>query len=212
MANIWTINVDDCISVLLTGLVTSADTGNEDLVIVSRTALVDFCEGSPKNLKQICEALLRNLKQNQGQDRVIVPTLEVVAYLFHIGQLQRCPEINLRQLCLLAQKAAYKTGNVRKLEACIKVYGAIAAVDVIDGPPHISPELATKRSEGILEAKRRLGALLIHPWPRARCLVVDELWSLMPDADTKQAKLLAVDWSKAEKSQIKTIVGQLGLE
>ncbi|KAI0387634.1 tubulin folding cofactor D C terminal-domain-containing protein [Hypomontagnella monticulosa] len=208
----WTLGRDDCMSILIAGLVTSADTGNEDLVIVSRAALAEFCEESDENLTQICAALVRNLKQYQSQDRIMVPTLEVVVYLFHVGLLQRCPEINLRQLCILVQKAAYKTGNVRKLEACIKVYGAIAAVDADAREPQISPELATKRREGVLEARRRLGALMAHPWPRARSLVVDELWSFMDDGDSKQAKLLTIDWGKAEKPYIKNIVHELGLE
>ncbi|KAI1470788.1 tubulin folding cofactor D C terminal-domain-containing protein [Daldinia caldariorum] len=214
VAQYRTLNLDDCISILLAGLVTSADTGNEDLVIVSRAALADFCVESAENLKQICAAFLRNLKQYQGQDRVIVPTLEVVAFLFHVGVLQQCAEMNLRQLCVLVQKAAYKTGNVRKLEACIKVYGAIAAVDAAGDMSGMSSELATKRREGVLEAKKRLAALLAHPWPRARCLVVDELWELIgdDDGDARRAKLLAVDWGKAEKSYVKNIVGELGLE
>ncbi|KAI1805259.1 tubulin folding cofactor D C terminal-domain-containing protein [Daldinia bambusicola] len=214
VAQYGTLGLDNCISILLAGLVTSADTGNEDLVIVSRAALADFCAESAENLKQICAALLRNLKQYQGQDRVIVPTLEVIAFLFHVGVLQQCPEINLRQLCVLVQKAAYKTGNVRKLEACIKVYGAVAAVDAAAHMPGISPDLATKRREGVQEARKRLAALLAHPWPRARCLVVDELWGLIDDGegDARRAKLLSVDWGKAEKSYVKNIVGELGLE
>ncbi|KAI0848250.1 tubulin folding cofactor D C terminal-domain-containing protein [Daldinia vernicosa] len=215
VAQYWTLSADDCISILLAGLVTSADTGNEDLVIVSRAALADFCGESTENRKQACTALLRNLKQYQGQDRVIIPTLEVVAYLFHVGVLQQCAEINLRQLCVLVQKAAYKTGNVRKLEACIKVYGAIAAVGAGDDVPGISSELATKRREGVLEARKRLGVLLVHPWPKTRCLVVDELWGLVDDGndgDTKRAKLLSVDWGKAEKAYVKNIAGELGLE
>ncbi|KAL7627596.1 hypothetical protein AAE478_001789 [Parahypoxylon ruwenzoriense] len=214
LTNVWAVDADECISTLLAGLVTSADTGNEDLVIVSRAALSGFCEDSLENLMQICAALLHNLKKHQGQDRVVVPTLEVIAYLFHIGQLQRCSELNLRHLCILVQKAAYKTGNVRKLEACIKVYSAIAAVNIDDQALSPMPsEIAGKRRDGILEAKRRLGALMIHPWPRVRSLVVDELWGLMDeDTDAKQAKLLAVDWSKAEKAYIKKTIEELGLE
>ncbi|KAI1083562.1 tubulin folding cofactor D C terminal-domain-containing protein [Whalleya microplaca] len=216
----WTIGVEACSSVLLAGYVTSADTGNEDLVIASRAALADFCAASHENLRRICAGLLRNLKQYQGQDRIIVPTLEVVAYLFHIGQLQQCdPEddLNPRQLCLLAQKAAYKTGNVRKLEACIKVYGAVAAVDqngVQNPEVKSTPELAQKRREGVLEARRRLGGLMMHPWPRVRSLVVDELWSLLDGNETegKQAKLLTVDWAKAGKPYIKDVVQELELE
>ncbi|KAI0888880.1 tubulin folding cofactor D C terminal-domain-containing protein [Annulohypoxylon maeteangense] len=210
IVKVWTPDEEDCISILLAGLVTSADTGNEDLVIVSRAALADFCVDSSENLKRICAALVHNLKVYQGQDRIVIPTLEVVAYLFHAGLLQLCPEINLRQLCVLVQKAAYKTGSVRKLEACIRVYGAIAAVDVND---QVAGEMVTKRREGVLEAKKRLGALMTHPWPRARCLVVDELWSLTDEYENAEMrKLLTVDWSKAEKSYVKKVVGELGLE
>ncbi|KAI2469910.1 tubulin folding cofactor D C terminal-domain-containing protein [Annulohypoxylon bovei var. microspora] len=201
IAKVWKVSEDDCISILLAGLVTSADTGNEDLVIASRAALANFCEQSAENLKRTCSALVRNLKSYQGQDRVVIPTLEVVAYLFHVGMMQNHPDINLRQLCVLMQKAAYKTGSVRKLEACIKVYSAIAGVDADD------------QIAGVLEARKRLGALMTHPWPRARSLVVDELWGLMDgDENGEKANLLAVDWSKAEKSHVKKIVGELGLE
>ncbi|KAI0161615.1 tubulin folding cofactor D C terminal-domain-containing protein [Hypoxylon sp. FL1284] len=210
MSKILAAGIDDCMSSLLAGLVTSADTGNEDLVIASRAALASFCEESAENLQQICATLLHNLRQYQGEDRIIVPTLEIVAYLFHAGLLQQCTEINLRQLCLLTQKAAYKTGNVRKLEACIKVYGAIAAVEVDE---RLSAEAISKRREGVQEARRRLGALMVHPWPRVRSLVVDELWGLMAnDPGTKPAKLLTTDWGNAEKSHVKKVVGELGLE
>ena len=222
---------------LLAGLVTSADTGNEDLVIETRAALASFCgcrgegeeekSGAGENLRQVFAALVDNLRscQARGLDRVVVPTLEVLAFLFHAGALERrgAEELNLKQLCLLVQKAAYKTGNVRKLEACIKVYGGIAstAVDVgtsVGATPTTAPmqrqmgspsddttgtdatlmanvttaavdtnleqqvptELAQKRQAGVVEARRRLGALMLHPWPRIRGLAVDELWSLLP--------------------------------
>ncbi|KAI5919861.1 tubulin folding cofactor D C terminal-domain-containing protein [Camillea tinctor] len=236
----WAVSMEESICTLLAGLVTSADTGNEDLVIVSRAALAEFCEESYENLRRVCTGLIHNLKRYAGQDRVIIPTLEVVGYLFHVSLLQKChhhDDLNLRQLCLLVQKAAYKTGNVRKLEACVKVYGAIAAVDVhtdadkdaiasqtpdtlTDGDQTIeTTELTQKKQQSTHEARRRLGALMLHPWPRVRAQVVDELWDIMggdksdaPDVTQRQQKLLGVDWGRAEKSHIKRIVGELGLE
>ncbi|KAF6842157.1 beta-tubulin cofactor d [Colletotrichum plurivorum] len=202
-------------SELLAGYVTSADTGNEDLVIASRAALADFCAGSAANLTAVCLALVGNLKSKQGNDRVLVPTLEIVAFLSHVGHLQKCREVDLRQLCLQVQKAGYKTGNVRKLEACIKVYGCVASISDDDGG--FAEELQNRRREGVVEARKRLGALMFHPWPRVRSQVVDELWKLSVEegggggAGGAAESLKSVDWSKAEKNSIKRVVEQLGL-
>ncbi|KZL79478.1 beta-tubulin cofactor d [Colletotrichum incanum] len=197
---------------LLAGYVTSADTGNEDLVIASRAALADFCVVSPRNLAAICVALVNNVKTRQGQDRVVVPTLEIVAFLCHVGLFQKCQEVDPRHLCLQVQKAGYKTGSIRKLEACIKVYGCVAGFEEseeanLDSMP---VELRDRRRAGILEARKRLGALMFHPWPRVRSLVVDEMWKIFSE-DGSADSLKSVDWSKAEKTSINRVVDQLGL-
>ncbi|KAJ4421829.1 hypothetical protein N0V82_003528 [Gnomoniopsis sp. IMI 355080] len=197
---------------LLTGYVTSADTGNEDLVIASRAALIKYCDASQENLDRVCASLLRNLKSRQGQDRIVVPTLEITAFLFSVGIYQRSTMVDMKNLCLQTQKAGYKSGNVRKLEACVKVYGGIAALDA--GIPRMSSEtLEQKRSEGIAEARKRLGALIIHPWPRVRSSVVDVLWELgvTSSEENKAGMLKGVDWSEAGKGTIKTLVEELGL-
>ncbi|KAI0553332.1 tubulin folding cofactor D C terminal-domain-containing protein [Xylaria curta] len=280
------LSIEGCTCSLLAGLVTSADTGNEDLVVETRASLAELCETSDETLRQVCGSLLYNLKLYAGQDRVLVPTLEIIAYLFHAGLLQRCYSIQslvgadvintnnegalypgLKQLCLLVQKAAYKTGNVRKLEACIKVYGAIAAVETgptttetatrtvtmntpkggnvneiggTGGNVDVAGRLDTagtsdlklaqdRQDEGVAESRKRLGALLLHPWPRVRSMVVDELWNLLTSRQSRdegsggghevgQGKegemkmLLGVDWGKADKTHIKKIARELGLE
>lgn len=184
---------------LMAGFVTSADTGNEDLVIASRAALTSYCEADSKNLQSICDALLLNLKSRQGQDRIVVPTLEIIAFMFHVGLFQK-GAVNLRSLCLQTQKAAYKTGNVRKLEACIKVYGGVAGMG-----QHAGAEA------GVQEARKRLGALLHHPWPRVRSMVVDELWGLLGENDNSGEQLKGIDWGHANKAQIKAVVEGLCL-
>ncbi|KAI0421064.1 tubulin folding cofactor D C terminal-domain-containing protein [Xylaria grammica] len=290
-----TVSIEGCTSSVLAGLVTSADTGNEDLVVETRAALAELCETSDEDLHQVYGSLLYNLKLYAGQDRVLVPTLEVIAYLSHVGLLQRCynasylggvdtastgqtgaHHLNLKQLCLLVQKAAYKTGNVRKLEACVKVYGAIAAletgittkaatmrtatrseseanhvgeigdrgvsVDDVAGRLHTAktPDLelegGQQEDEGVAEARKRLGALLLHPWPRVRSMVVDELWGLLgpgrggddrsgggheidgegqedgEEEEDKRKKLLGVDWGKTDKTHVKRIAREIGLQ
>ncbi|KAF9765274.1 hypothetical protein IL306_002448 [Fusarium sp. DS 682] len=184
---------------LMSGYVGSADTGNEDLVIASRAALCDFCEVNLENLDLICHAMLQNLKSRQGQDRVIVPTLEIVAFLFQMQLFQKS-SVDLRSLCLQTQKAGYKTGNVRKLEACIKVYGGIASMAGQKGA-----------ETGVQEARKRLGALLYHPWPKVRSMVVDGLWGVLEEEGEVAEKLKGVDWGRAGKPQIKTAVEELRL-
>ncbi|KXH45974.1 beta-tubulin cofactor d [Colletotrichum simmondsii] len=214
---------------LLAGYVTSADTGNEDLVIASRAALADFCAASPRNLDAVCGALVSNVKTRQtpgqGQgDRVVVPTLEIVAFLCHIGLFQKCREVDLRHLCLQVQKAGYKTGNVRKLEACIKLYGCVAGFDEACagvneedlGKEEEEEIVRGRRRDGISEARKRLGALMFHPWPRVRSLVVDELWKLFGEQEDEHGhgggeSLKSVDWSKADKSSINRVVEQFAL-
>jgi hypothetical protein len=179
---------------LMTGFVTSGDTGNEDLVIASRAAMTEFCESSDDKRKLVCKALYQNLKAFQGQDRILVPTMEILAFLFNAGLAQHGHGLDCKQLCLQVQKAGYKTGNVRKLLACIKVYGGVAATASIDEP---------SAAAAGAEARKRLGALMLHPWPRVKSAVVDELWGLLGEKDGAGDGLLGVDWTKADKSQIK---------
>ncbi|KAF4126635.1 tubulin-specific chaperone D [Geosmithia morbida] len=214
VAELASTDTDGWMASLLSGLVTSADTGNEDLVVASRAALADFCDdGETKaNLELVCRALLGNVKTRQGQDRVVVPTLEVIAFLFHAGLFQQCDgeAVSLRSLCLQTQKAGYKTGNMRKIDACIKVYGGIAAAAAAtEATDKLDPTAA-----GIREARKRLGALLSHPWPKVRVSVVDQLWALESAAagDDRSQVLMGVDWAMADKSQIRSAVQQLQLE
>lgn len=181
------------ISQLLTGYVSSADTGNEDLVIRSRQALTTFCSASDANGDLVCQALLNNLKEYQGDDRILVPTLEVVAFLFNVGIFQQRTAINYKSVCLQVQKAAYKSGNVRKILAAIKVYGALST--------------QSDSEAAVAEARKRLGALLGHPWPKVRTAVVDELWM----ACEANPSLLGVDWGRADKAQVEKLVQDLQL-
>jgi tubulin-specific chaperone D len=205
---------DEWMDELLAGYVTSADTGNEDLVIASRSALCEYCAASQENLDRVCTSLYRNMKARQGQDRVIVPTLEMIAFLLSVGLYQITNTVDFKNLCLQAQKASYKTGNVRKLLACVKMYGGIASMGT--GGEGLTPmatdALEQKRQEAVAEARRRLGALLLHPWPRVRTAVVDELWNVLSGhEDEMAARLKGVDWGAAEKGMLKQFGVDLSL-
>ncbi|KAK1755811.1 tubulin folding cofactor D C terminal-domain-containing protein [Echria macrotheca] len=187
---------------LMAGLVSSADTGNEDLVIASRAALCAFCSEScsKKNRDVVCAALVRNLRVYQGDDRVLVPTLEVVAFLFHVGVFSIGGGKEGKRLCLLVQRACFKTGNVRKIEACVRVYGGIASASSSAGRD------GGRDEEGRREARKRV-----------RSLVVDELWGLFcignegGEGEEKGGMLLGVDWGAADKGAVRGLVEGLRL-
>jgi len=72
---------------LFEGYVGSADTGSEDLVRASRAALADFCEAG--NTDRVSSTLFAVMKRNIDNDRILVPTLEAMAFLFDVQILQQ---------------------------------------------------------------------------------------------------------------------------
>lgn len=90
---------DNCAFELFSGYVGSADTGSEDLVRASRAALITFCETSLENAEMASAALLTVLKANITNDRVLVPTLEVIGFLFDAQIIQNCHVEYVALLC-----------------------------------------------------------------------------------------------------------------
>lgn len=195
---------------LLSGYVTSAETGNEVLVVNSRAALAAFVGASAAQQTRVSSALASNLRAFQGIDRVLVPSLEITAFLLHAG-LFACAAVDARALCTQAQKAAYKSGNMRKIEACVKMYGALARLGAL---PAVSDDVQrmARADEAVVEARRRLGALMFHPWPKVRSLVVDEVWMVVGDDEKRAGVLLGMNWGAAKKDEIRAAMGVLGLE
>ena len=74
---------------LLEGFVTSADTGSEDLVRASRAALAEYCESDAAKLDSICGGLISIFKRHLKNDRILVPTMEVMGFLFDFQIMQR---------------------------------------------------------------------------------------------------------------------------
>jgi hypothetical protein len=87
-----------------------------------------------------------------------------------------------KSLYILTQKAHYKTGNVRKLEAAIKLYGGLLGV--------------------YPEAVQKLSSMLLHPFPNIRNQVADTLW-----VDKGVGK--GVNWVKAKKDDLKILLEEL---
>ncbi|QSZ29950.1 hypothetical protein DSL72_004468 [Monilinia vaccinii-corymbosi] len=145
---------------LLEGYVTSAHGGSEDLIRVSRAALIDFCEKDPKNREHIGPALVKNLETHYSKnDRVIIPTLEIIALLLDMELMyNHYNATQYRKLYNQIVKEAFKSTEIPKLLAAAKCYGRLA----LSYPNAID----------------RLLTLLWHYYPKVRVAAVDELWDL----------------------------------
>src|SRR5277367_5161682 len=81
----------------------------------------------------------------------------MLSLLFPFRTIIESNLIRWRSVYLLVQKAHYKTGNVRKLEAAIKVYGGLLQV--------------------YPEALEKLTSMLLHPFPKIRNQVADMMFA-----------------------------------
>jgi hypothetical protein len=189
------VEIADWVREVMEGYITSADTGAEELVRASRSALADFCEAGHTAI--VYNALTRILEKQvvpgPNEDRVINPCLEVISFLFDMGFLQnlkyeyvtlfRPPAVHLTYdhsllNSLLKQACSGKKPSIRRLEACIKVWAGIFPLY----PP----------------ALEQLTAMLLHRYPRIRNAVVDELWVLKGVGK-------GVDWGKAKRVDVERL-------
>ena len=74
---------------MMEGYVTSADAGSEDLIRTSRAALSEYCESGSQELEAVCQTLILVAKRSMKNDRVLVPALEIIAFLFDVQIMQR---------------------------------------------------------------------------------------------------------------------------
>ncbi|KAF6229417.1 hypothetical protein HO133_007533 [Letharia lupina] len=171
---------------LLEGYVTSGGAGSESLLGASRAAFVFYTESSDlATLTVLCTYLTDIIRENIFNDRLAMPTLEFVAFLFEAGVLQRLRDRDFawRRLFTEVRKAHFKSGNVQKIEAAVKIYAGMMAV----------PRVRT-------EVQEKLCSMLLHPYPKVRNAAADALLIV-----TEDESLMGVNWSKPQ-AELKIVV------
>ena len=180
---------------LLEGYVTSAGAGSESLLGASRAAFTSYTE--PLDLATLaifCTYLIDIIRENISNDRLVVPTLEFVAFLFEAGVLQRLRDQDFawRRLSTEVRKAHFKSGNVQKIEAAVKVYGGMMAVSRVRA-----------------EVQEKLCSMLLHPYPKIRNAAADALLIVTDDES-----LMKVNWSKPQvelKGVVRSFQARVGV-
>ena len=171
---------------LLEGYVTSAGAGSESLLGASRAAFTSYTELLDlAELATICTDLTDLIRENISNDRLAVPALEFVAFLFEADVLQRLRDEDFawKRLFTEVRKAHFKSGNVQKIEAAVRIYAGMMAVPRVKG-----------------EVQEKLCSMLLHPYPKIRNAVADALLIVTDDES-----LMAVNWSKLQ-SELKGVV------
>ncbi|PQE33391.1 Beta-tubulin cofactor d protein [Rutstroemia sp. NJR-2017a WRK4] len=146
-------------SIMLAGYVTSAANGAQDVIRNSRAALLDYCEADPANTDRVTKALFDLLIEFlKKDDRVLIATLEIIAFLFDMQVMQTSKSVDFSKLYLQIQHSHHRSTNVKKIEAAIRCYGGLC--EVLTKPP------------------RKLFKMLMHPYPNMRKVAADELYGL----------------------------------
>jgi hypothetical protein len=163
------------------GYVNSAGMGSETVAQNARNALLGFLDTLPVasitnasqlSLAEFATCLLDLVKSNIDNDRVLIPLLETIAFLFDMQIMQRListpfkyvPKARLlvntfntdstnynsfRSLLSLTQKAHFKSSHMLKLQMALDIYRGLGAV------PVTSTDTLTK-----------VTSMLLHPFPK----------------------------------------------
>ncbi|PGH27004.1 hypothetical protein AJ80_01388 [Polytolypa hystricis UAMH7299] len=169
---------------LVKGMITSASTGTEGLVRSTRFALLEFIRNQDANTGQIISAhifedLLILLETCIDDDRYAIPTVEMLAFVLDhcFNQSDVDSTINYRKLFTLVQKSHFKSSNMPRIEAAIKIYSILWRV------------LSLRN-----EVTKKMMSMLLHPYPKIRTLVSDSLF-----IETGADEMKKEDWSTQPK-------------
>ncbi|KAJ4301438.1 hypothetical protein N0V90_003530 [Kalmusia sp. IMI 367209] len=177
------------------GYMTSAGLGSESVVQNSRSALLDAFDSWPTvatdgkldtyNLLDVVNCFLSLLKSNLDTERVLLPLLEIFAFLFDMQVMHRLLEtsFNFRAVLSFTQKAHFKSTHMQKLLLALDVYRGLGTI-------------SSTRADTIT----KVTSMLLHPFPKIRIAAAETLWLL-----TNEESLKRQDWSLPSKT-LKPIV------
>lgn len=152
---------------LLQGLATSAVAGTEGLVRASRSAMIEFFNAREAVERQavlitFLRVLCTILSDNLQDDRYAIPTIEFLAFLIDSYAIS-AHELNpvFRKVFVLVQKAHFRSSNLARLEAAVKVYAALAGLEPLRA-----------------DALKKMTVLLLHPFPRVCRIAPGVSWTV----------------------------------
>ncbi|KAE8310692.1 tubulin folding cofactor D C terminal-domain-containing protein [Aspergillus transmontanensis] len=169
---------------LIQGIATSAVAGAEGLVRSSRLALVQRINKYEAEQRQdivtsIIKDLMVALSDNLQDDRYAIPVLEFLAFLLdsYVSSIPQPSESSYRKLFVLVQKAHFKSSNIARLEAAIKVYAPLSRLEPLRA-----------------DVLKKMTSMLLHPFPRVRNAAAEYLFM-----ETMLESVKTEDWTRQPK-------------
>lgn len=183
---------------VLEGFAISAGLAASTTLSVAREALASCMDELPAypaidsngsgqlSVIEIANGLSTLISNNMSNERVLVPLLELVAFLLDFRVLQRLDhaspieqsretksfngphQFKFRTLLSLVQKAHFKTSNIPKILAAVDIYSGLSEIEVIRD-----------------DVRTKLTNMLQHPFPRVRVQAAEVLWMITGDEDLK---------------------------
>lgn len=156
---------------LLKGLATSAVAGSEGLVRATRSALINFVNShEPTQRRTVLITILQDLAtilmEILQDDRYAIPTVDFIAFMidsYAISSTEPQDPI-FRRIFVLVQKSHFRSSNIARLEAAVKVYAALSRLEPL-------------RTDTL----KKLTGLLLHPFPRVSVSIYCGLYFLLTD-------------------------------
>ncbi|KAF9275663.1 hypothetical protein BGZ68_010600 [Mortierella alpina] len=201
------LNLPEYRSELLLGFIVSAGGLTESLVRHASACLTEFVSNLPitradmdaaedsslnptLTLVEFGHEIMSVVEQYEGQDRVIVPLLEVLDMLFESGSMLMMEgEYDFAPMVRFVRRQTLKCKDVRKISAAIRTLCGLCS-------------LGGKIKNAILLELLRL---LIHPFPKIRRTTADSMYLMLnatadeptPDSEKVGQILVNSDWNQS---------------
>lgn len=184
---------------MLEGFITSAGAGSDSVLKSARSALLLFLsQAAPETQSDIATSIVAIFARVvSANDRVVVPLMEVVALLLDMS-LFPLEMADKKRLFLLTQKSHFKSTNVAKLTAAIRVYSSFVLANVNE---------SGEEAQLSKDVSAKLVGMLLHPFPGIR-LSVSEVVYLIAVENGKEGvatNMEKQDWTKGTKELMSAV-------
>jgi hypothetical protein len=154
---------------IIEGIVSSAAAGTEVLGVASRAAILEYIQDQPADIQldvfmTFLTVLTKQLRTSVNDDRVAIPTMELLAFLIEqMPSTGRPSDVQHHYLQVLdvMQMIHGPSSSLQRVEAAMQIYSSLMTV-----------------SETKTKALDRLTRLLLHRYTKVRMPAVTLIWQL----------------------------------